>query len=761
MGILRGSLRAYGRSGMTLRLKALIAILIALVASAVLIYGVSRVILIHEMLAIESSQMKKDVSVAGRAIDRELSELDARVFNYSVWDDSYEFMQAPSQRYVDANLPDNFYTSLAINAVAYVRPDGTIAYGRLFDPATGSGADLPAGLRDLGRPDGPFLTAANAGGPLKGIVNTPEGTFLAASRPILTSNEEGPPRGAIIMYRLLNASLVSALSEQTQLSITVDAIDGHDVTPDVTAALPSLAAPGSMTIMPLDSNTIAGYTRLDDIYGRPALVLKVESPRLTYEEGSRAVVNYILVVLGIIVAIGVALNLALSGWVIAPLHKMVRQVKGLADRQTHTGRLEVSKGVEFGILGREINNLLAELETAQKEVSHLYGMAREQADRDPVTELLSRRAIFAGLEKALSLSKDRGGRLALMMIDVDGFKLFNDTHGHLAGDTVLRALGEVLASRTREGDLVGRYGGDEFLVVLRNTDAQGAVSRPRAGFPRPVPVRRPRRDHPRQGGVGRDARAADADRDRAHRRDDGHVHAGSPAAGARDGPGGEVRIMPDPDTFVPLPYAPGAGAMLADLVLPDGEPWDGCARTYLKQAIADLAAAGFAATVAFEPEFTLGWREPDPGGGPDRLIPVDDSLCYSATGFHLAHDYTMSVISALNAQGMQVEHYYPELGHGQQEISVRHAPALRAADNHVLYRETVRGVAFRQGLWASLAPKPVPDQAGNGAHLHISLTELGPGRAGAAPCSMTRPTNGCPRPAITSSAACSRICLPL
>jgi glutamine synthetase len=71
-----------------------------------------------------------------------------------------------------------------------------------------------------------------------------------------------------------------------------------------------------------------------------------------------------------------------------------------------------------------------------------------------------------------------------------------------------------------------------------------------------------------------------------------------------------------------------------------------------------------------------------------------------------------------------VEHYYPELGHGQQEISIRHAPALRAADNHVLYRETVRGVAFRQGLWASLAPKPIADQAGNGTHLHCSLTTL-------------------------------------
>ncbi len=192
------------------------------------------------------------------------------------------------------------------------------------------------------------------------------------------------------------------------------------------------------------------------------------------------------------------------------------------------------------------------------------------------------------------------------------------------------------------------------------------------------------------------------------------------------GPVGEVRIRPDPATFVTLPYAPGAAAMVADLVQPDGEPWDACARTYLRQAIADLAAHGYAATAAFEPEFTLGRREASPDGGPDRLVPVDDSLCYSATGFHQAHDYAVELQRALQAQGMQVENYYPELGHGQQEMSVRHAGALRAADNHVLYRETVRGIAFRRGMWASLAPKPIADQAGNGCHLHLSLREMGP-----------------------------------
>ncbi len=189
---------------------------------------------------------------------------------------------------------------------------------------------------------------------------------------------------------------------------------------------------------------------------------------------------------------------------------------------------------------------------------------------------------------------------------------------------------------------------------------------------------------------------------------------------------GEVRLVPDPATFTVLPYAPGAGAMTADLVRLDGQPWEACPRSFLKQAVATLAAEGIALVAAFEPEFTLGRLEPDPDGGEDRFTPVDQSLCFSATGFGQAHDYAVELVRALEAQGLEVEQYYPELGHGQQELSIHHVPALRAADNQVAYRETVRGVASRQGLWASLAPKPLPDQAGNGAHLHLSLWEAGP-----------------------------------
>jgi glutamine synthetase len=79
------------------------------------------------------------------------------------------------------------------------------------------------------------------------------------------------------------------------------------------------------------------------------------------------------------------------------------------------------------------------------------------------------------------------------------------------------------------------------------------------------------------------------------------------------------------------------------------------------------------------------------------------------------------IIAALEEQGIRIDAYYPELGHGQHELPIRHSPALRAADNQIWFRETVRNVAAQHGMRASLAPKPDPNQPGSSAHIHWSL----------------------------------------
>jgi glutamine synthetase len=181
------------------------------------------------------------------------------------------------------------------------------------------------------------------------------------------------------------------------------------------------------------------------------------------------------------------------------------------------------------------------------------------------------------------------------------------------------------------------------------------------------------------------------------------------------GPVGEIRIVPDLDTFRVLPYAPNTGAVLVDHMTLDGEPAPQCPRSFLKRVAARLGDSRL--EVAFENEFSLA--VPVDGG----FEPIDSSLCFSTIGMTAAQAYVDALADALERQGIGLEQYYAELGHGQQEISTAHAPALQAADEQVLTRETIRGVASQHGLVASLAPKPWPAGAGNGGHIHFSLWE--------------------------------------
>jgi glutamine synthetase len=182
------------------------------------------------------------------------------------------------------------------------------------------------------------------------------------------------------------------------------------------------------------------------------------------------------------------------------------------------------------------------------------------------------------------------------------------------------------------------------------------------------------------------------------------------------GPVGEVRLVPDQQSFALLPYAPHSAAMSCDMITSERAPWGACPRSFLKRMRERAAAQGWQLQASLEAEFSLARRQDD-----GRYVPFDETLCFSSIAMTEAAPFASALVAALESQGITVEQYYPELGHGQHEISIRHTEALRAADNHIKLRETIRGVALEYGLYASLAPKPFPNQAGNGAHIHFSL----------------------------------------
>lgn len=106
-----------------------------------------------------------------------------------------------------------------------------------------------------------------------------------------------------------------------------------------------------------------------------------------------------------------------------------------------------------------------------EEVQYKY-----EASTDPLTKLANRRAINAQLDLALARFKRQHTPLSICLFDIDHFKVVNDKYGHLVGDEILQKVAEVLTLHVRQTDLLGRWGGEEFVVILEDTNEQGALN---------------------------------------------------------------------------------------------------------------------------------------------------------------------------------------------------------------------------------------------------------------------------------------------
>ena len=134
----------------------------------------------------------------------------------------------------------------------------------------------------------------------------------------------------------------------------------------------------------------------------------------------------------------------------------------------------ISKPVDLQVLSARIRTALR-IKNSQEVLARTNQPLSLLASIDPLTQMYNRRRLFELSVRELAKAQRFSRELAVIMLDMDHFKSFNDRHGHATGDAILQFMGRILLGATRDTDIAGRIGGEEFAICCPETSLQGAV----------------------------------------------------------------------------------------------------------------------------------------------------------------------------------------------------------------------------------------------------------------------------------------------
>jgi PAS domain S-box-containing protein len=285
---------SFADAGMYNRKIVFVTILLILASLHASLYLLSHLTLLDSFSTLEEAATLKDLRRAEDIIREDIQQLSTVVTDYSGWDDAYRFVQAPDASFISANLSDTIFQKLRLNILVYLDSAGRPVYMKAVDDSHRREIPFPAGLRRHLSPSGRLVHLPSPDSAVSGILNTPEGLMLLASRPVLTSEYTGPVKGALVMGRYLDRDEIKRLAATTHLRISVRALDTPGLPEASRRALEILKAGKPAHLHAGADDRIDGYSVLKDVYGNDAALIRIESPRSIYQEGRRAVMYFLL-----------------------------------------------------------------------------------------------------------------------------------------------------------------------------------------------------------------------------------------------------------------------------------------------------------------------------------------------------------------------------------------------------------------------------------------------------------------------------------
>ncbi|MEW6236511.1 MAG: CHASE4 domain-containing protein [Candidatus Omnitrophota bacterium] len=362
----------------SLRTRISVIVLSTLVLFAVIVYGIQKSILYPSFLNLERNEAQQDIDRCAGALDREIHHLDLYAYDWAAWDDTYRFVEDANKEYLQSNLNTPTFTDSRTNLIYIFNNEGKVVFGKIIDLETEEPieiAEFPTGQWPSSHP---LLGHKDLDSAFTGIYMTQAGPCLIASRPIITSKDEGPIKGTLIMGRLLTASIIETIREQTRVDLQLWPIRENQA-PVEAKDIPNFLTPQNpYYVLERNADFLWIYTSYSDIQKNPALLLRADIPRTISQKGRASLSFALFSLLAAALAVLIIIWQWLNRTVVKPLGQLANHATSIGRSGDLAARLETNRRDEIGLLTQEFNQMVGHLAEARRNLmdqSYYVGMA--------------------------------------------------------------------------------------------------------------------------------------------------------------------------------------------------------------------------------------------------------------------------------------------------------------------------------------------------------------------------------------------------
>lgn len=350
----------------TVRSKVLWTIATGILLLFALLYGLTTQILTKSYLSIEQEAVIQNLDRANNAIEDVISNQYLHLNDWSPWDELYTYTLDRNKTFETNTLFSEGIIRQDQNALTLSDMQGNIFFAHYLDLKNEKEIASSSLVANLA-PYKSFLIHTSTTTSTRGLLLFPEGPALLVSKPVLHNDNSGPVHASVSILRYLDEDKIQNLSDITHLDIKLFELrDGVTLPADVVDARSKLSKDTPNLVVPASDSVVRGYRLLYDLYDKPILVLRIETPRPVFAQGQKTV--FYFMVLGAIVLIMFALGITglLERLVISRFVKLSQDVEKINTQKDISIRVHTGVQDDMGRLGAKINQMLTWLSAAQK-----------------------------------------------------------------------------------------------------------------------------------------------------------------------------------------------------------------------------------------------------------------------------------------------------------------------------------------------------------------------------------------------------------